>query len=67
MNEKNDYTFDEVIAHTKKYKALAATNQQLVEALQDIKEWCENAKKIAGVEPYGLAVATRALRLAKGE
>jgi hypothetical protein len=43
---------------------LIAAAPALYAALVDICEWCENAKKLAGVEPYGLAVARAALALA---
>ena len=42
-------------------KALAARVERLEGALRDILEWCENAKRAVGVEPYGLAVARAAL------
>lgn len=41
--------------------AVRKENSDLRTALKDIMEWCENAKKLAGVEPYGLEVARKAL------
>lgn len=34
---------------------------EAVAALKDIKEWCENAKRTTGINPYGLAVVNAVL------
>jgi hypothetical protein len=43
---------------------LIAAAPALVDALVDIKEWCQNAKRATGVDPYGLGVAIAALKAA---
>jgi hypothetical protein len=46
---------------------LIAAAPQMLEALEEIAEWCENAKRMTGIEPWGLAVAKAAIAAAKGE
>lgn len=59
----NDHPVDMVLAS--EHDALKAENERYRAALQDILEWCENAKRSVNIEPYGLAVARAAL--SKGE